>query len=111
MDELDQLREENSRLKKDLALAKRTFAYEVLCSTPFRYRVFDENNLPDPSVMSFETVVIPKEFVVQWRNDYALLVAFVSYVVGKPIERLCMMDLLNKLMYNIGADKNEESER
>ena len=51
-------------------------------------------NLLDPSPFTANTIVIPRETLVKFRNDYLLLMKFAALFCGRSVEDLCPLDLL-----------------
>ena len=55
-------------------------------------------NLTDPSAVypemkKMKTIVMPRELVIRFRNDYLLLLEFAAFTCNKPMKELDALDL------------------
>ena len=59
--------------------------------------LFSERNLPDPSKIQCPTIVMTREKVVEFRNNYTAILAFAAVVTGQDIKAVCAFDLIKWL--------------
>jgi hypothetical protein len=64
-------------------------------------------NLPDISQLPNPNIVIPRELVIKFRNDYLLLTGFAAHFCNTSPDKLCALDLLSPFL-KMATDSSEE---
>lgn len=67
-------------------------------------------NLPDPSQFNAQTVTMPLELLVRFRNDYLLMIGFVAHYCNVLPDQICPLTLLAPFLKDAMED-NESDER
>jgi len=56
---------------------------------------FESNPLPNPTTFDSPIIHLRKEDVLRFRNNYAMLLNFASYVCNKDPKDLCSLDMID----------------
>ena len=51
-------------------------------------KLFNDNNLPDMNHVENETINLPKHIVIDFSNDYKILLAFASMILDVDVDKI-----------------------
>jgi len=70
---------------------------------------FKSVNLPDPNQFPHPTITLPKETVVQFRDNYGKMLAFASIICNVELDELCPMHFIGYAHKVLGSGHFEEA--